>query len=107
MSLPKKLSSFKNLFFNNFEQEKTDFSGAVELERPPKALIAEGDKLFINGKLDQALQLYNEVLQRDPTDHAGLVARSRCYTQVKISAFSQNFSLLKTFPKFEKTTKEL
>ncbi|CAG5108046.1 Oidioi.mRNA.OKI2018_I69.chr1.g3611.t1.cds [Oikopleura dioica] len=56
--------------------------GAVELERPPKALIAEGDKLFINGKLEQALQLYNEVLERDPTDHAGLVARSRCYTQL-------------------------
>jgi hypothetical protein len=69
----------------------------VELERPPKALIAEGDKLFINGKLDQALQLYNEVLQRDPTDHAGLVARSRCYTQVKISPF---FAKLLAFENF-------
>lgn len=48
----------------------------------PAALIAEGDKLYINGDYGKALVMYDLVVANTPDDTTALVARSRCYTQL-------------------------
>merc|ERR1711937_792507 len=55
---------------------------AQELEILPAALIAEGDKLYINGDYEKALVMYDLVVSNTPDDTTALVARSRCYTQL-------------------------
>ena len=41
--------------------------------------IAEGDKLYNNGKPDDALEFYNKALNLNPRDKKGLVNRSKCH----------------------------
>merc|ERR1719167_1904866 len=55
---------------------------AQELEILPAALIAEGDKLYINGDFEKALVMYDLVLSEDADNISSLVARSRCYTRL-------------------------
>lgn len=42
-------------------------------------LIAEGEKLYNNGKADEALEFYTKALKLNPKDKRGLVARSKCH----------------------------
>ena len=42
-------------------------------------LIAEGEKLYNNGKFDEALEFYTKALDLNKKDKNGLVARSKCH----------------------------
>ena len=56
---------------------------ALELEILPAALIAEGNKLYINGQFAKALVMYDLVVSNTPDDTTALVARSRSVIQKK------------------------
>lgn len=55
---------------------------AEDLRSTFTTYLAEGDKLFLNGEFQKALESYTKALMLKPGDKSCLVARSKCYLQI-------------------------
>ena len=65
---------------------------AQELEILPAALIAEGDKLYINGDYEKALVMYDLVVSNTPDDTTALGQKPNNFGQIFVSSIFQRFA---------------
>ena len=66
---------------------------AQELEILPAALIAEGDKLYINGDYEKALVMYDLVVSNTPDDTTALGKNQSEFSDFNLHVFgTMNFN---------------